>query len=75
MEQSFLLQCIATRDAAALLVHSIGDPAMELKIPPEPTSHVLTVRTATTKQMEEVRAAFDQMNRMCVAPAAARPVR
>ena len=76
VERTFQLQCMPPREAATLLTLSIGDPAMQLTIPPAGASPVLTVRTATREQMDRVRAALDQMDgRSCVAPAAARPVK
>lgn len=76
IEQAFQLQCVQPREAATLLTLSIGDPAMQLTIPPDGAPRVLTVRAATREQMDRVRAALDRMDRgSCVAPAAARPVR
>jgi hypothetical protein len=76
VEQAFALRCMAPRDAATLLVHSIADPApVQLTISPEGAPNVLVVHTATRKQMDEVRAAVDQMDVVCGGRPVAQPPR
>lgn len=74
VEQAFLLRCLSPGDAAAL-VRPIVDPGTtRLRISSRRAPHVLTVRTATKEQMDQVRAVLERQDgAACEVPAAGQP--
>ena len=74
VEQAFLLRCLPPGDAAALLRPVVDPATTRLRISSRRAPHVLTVRTATKEQMDEVRAQLERQDgAACYVPAAGQP--